>query len=98
MKVEVTKELVKKLEELALVELSEEEEERIKDDLQKILQFFNKIDELDLSNIEPLFHPIGSSKLRPDEPIMGLSKDEALLNVKRKQEEGYIIGPRTYGE
>jgi len=97
MKIEVTKELVKKLEELALVELSEEEEERIKEDLQKILQFFNKIDELDLSNVEPLFHPIGSSKLRPDEPNEGLSKDEALLNVKRKQ-NGYIIGPRTYGE
>jgi aspartyl-tRNA(Asn)/glutamyl-tRNA(Gln) amidotransferase subunit C len=97
MKIIITDGLVKKLQNLALVKLSEEEEIKLKKDLQKILEFFGKIDELDLSNVEPLFHPIGTSKLRPDFPRETLTNEEALANVKRKEGK-YIKGSRTYGE
>ena len=97
MKIEVNDQLISKLQNLALIELSPNEKERIKKDIKKILDFFDKLNELDLSNVEPLFHPISSGKLRKDEIQQPLSLDDALKNVKRKQ-DGYIIGPATYGE
>ncbi|EWG07077.1 MAG: asparaginyl/glutamyl-tRNA amidotransferase subunit C [Candidatus Aramenus sulfurataquae] len=89
--------LVDKLQRLSLIDLKEEEKERIGRDVQKILQFFNKINELDLSNVEPLFHPISQGKLRKDVAQSSLTQGEALSNVKRK-ENGFIVGPSTYGD
>ncbi|MEM0015612.1 MAG: Asp-tRNA(Asn) amidotransferase subunit GatC [Saccharolobus sp.] len=97
MKIEVNSELIKHLENLSLIKLSEIEEKNIENDIRNILNFFSKIDELDLSNVEPLFHPLSQGRLRKDLPKEPLSRDSALANVKRKQ-DGYIIGPRTYGE
>jgi len=97
MKIEVNDQLISKLQNLALIELNQDEKERIKKDIKNILDFFDKLNELDLSNVEPLFHPISSGKLRKDEIQQPLSLDDALKNVKRKQ-DSYIIGPATYGE
>ncbi|MEJ2779553.1 Asp-tRNA(Asn) amidotransferase subunit GatC [Stygiolobus sp. CP850M] len=94
---EIDDKLLEKLQALALVEIKGQEKEKIKRDLQNILEFFNKINQLDLTNVEPLFHPLSSGKLRKDEPIEPLNREEALQNVKRK-EDGYIVGPRTYGD
>lgn len=66
-------------------------------DLANIIKFFEKINELDLSNVEPLFHPLPQGRLRKDVPRDPLDRENALKNVKRK-EDGYIVGPRTYGE
>ncbi len=97
MKVEVNDDLIEKLERLALITLNEKERERVKNDVKQILQFFDKINEANLEDVEPLFHPLSMGKLRKDEPSQGLDRDEALKNVKRK-DNGYIVGPRTYGE
>lgn len=97
MKIEVNDELISKLQNLALIELKDEEKERIKKDIKNILEFFDKINQLDLSGVEPLFHPISTGKLRKDEIEKPLSREEALMNVSKK-ENGYIVGPATYGE
>ncbi len=97
MKVEVNDELLDKLERLALVTLNQEERERVKKDLQQILEFFDEINEANLEDVEPLFHPLPTGKLREDKPSSGLERDDALRNVKRK-ENGYIVGPKTYGD
>ena len=89
--------LVKKLERLSLIELSDSEREKMAREISVILKFFDKINELDLSNVEPLFHPISEGKLREDTPREGLTRDEALANVGRK-ENGFIVGPKIHGE
>ncbi|EZQ06792.1 MULTISPECIES: Asp-tRNA(Asn) amidotransferase subunit GatC [Acidianus] len=94
MKVIVDDNLIKRLERLALIEIKDVEKEDLKKDLNEIIEFFNKIDELDLSKTEPLFHPIESGKLRNNVESPSLNREEALSNVKRK-ENGYIIGPST---
>ncbi|AAY80664.1 Asp-tRNA(Asn) amidotransferase subunit GatC [Sulfolobus acidocaldarius] len=97
MKIKIDESYLSKLEQLALIRLKNEEKDKISNDLQRIIDFFEKINELELKDVEPLFHPISSGKLRKDEPLKPLNRDEALQNVKRK-ENGYIVGPRTYGE
>ncbi|WP_338601721.1 Asp-tRNA(Asn) amidotransferase subunit GatC [Sulfolobus tengchongensis] len=97
MKIEVNEKLIKHLENLSLIRLEEKEEKMIENDIKNIIEFFEKINELDLSNIEPLFHPLPQSRLRKDTPREPLDRENALKNVKRK-ENGYIVGPRTYGD
>ncbi len=97
MKIEVNDKLIKHLEDLSLIQLTSDEERIIKESIQSILNFFDKINELDLSNVEPLFHPLSQGKLRKDVPREPLSNNDALKNVKRK-EKGYIVGPKTYGD
>ncbi|BBD72622.1 aspartyl/glutamyl-tRNA(Asn/Gln) amidotransferase subunit C [Sulfodiicoccus acidiphilus] len=97
MKIEVDEELVKRLESLSLIELKGEEREEIKEDLEKILAFFSKLDQLDLSEVEPTFHPVSGGKMRKDEPEDPLPVNLALSNAKRTR-EGYIVGPKTFGE
>ncbi|WP_252896536.1 Asp-tRNA(Asn)/Glu-tRNA(Gln) amidotransferase subunit GatC [Metallosphaera hakonensis] len=56
MKIQVNEELVRKLEKLALISLDDKERADFTGDLNKILEFFNKIDELNLDGVEPMFH------------------------------------------
>ncbi len=93
--VEVNEELIKRLERLSLIKLTPEERERMIREVKAVLDFFDKINSLDLSDVEPLFHPLAESRLREDSPITGLTQEEALLNAPRK-ENGFIVGPRIY--
>ncbi|KLO21051.1 glutamyl-tRNA amidotransferase subunit C [Marinitoga sp. 1197] len=55
---DVNDELIKKLEKLSMIELSDDEKEIIKRDLNEILKYMEMIDEVDIKNVEPLFSPI----------------------------------------
>ncbi len=61
---------------------SEEEKKKTEEEFKKILDFVNKIQELNLEGIEPLTHPHeGYQRLRKDHPERGLSRDEALRDA-----------------
>lgn len=61
---------------------SEEEQKRTAEEFKKILDFVDKIRELDLTGVEPLIHPHeGFQKLRKDDPKKGLARDETLRDA-----------------
>ena len=80
---------------LALLDLNEEEKEKLSKQLSNILSFFKKLDYLDTSDIEPTRHPIEGLKnvFRKDEPWEGLTNEEALKNSEHKK-DGYFKAPR----
>ncbi|MEO1434340.1 MAG: Asp-tRNA(Asn)/Glu-tRNA(Gln) amidotransferase subunit GatC [Bacteroidota bacterium] len=83
---QVDKVLISKLEKLARLELSDEEKERIQEDLERILKMVGKLDELDLSAVDPLLQVFEqSSQLRADEVVDPLSVEQALKNAPKKQ-------------
>jgi aspartyl-tRNA(Asn)/glutamyl-tRNA(Gln) amidotransferase subunit C len=90
-----SKETIDHLAKLALLDLSEEEKERLSKQLGDIVSYFKKLDSLDTNNIEPTTHPIEglSNVFREDEPWESLSNEEALKNTKHKQ-DGYFKAPR----
>ncbi len=94
-KIIITPELLDHLSELAKMKLSEEEKRLFLKDLNRILDYFSIIDEVDASNIEPAFHILGLSNVMREDEINGdsLTQDEALSNAPQK-EEGYIKAPR----
>lgn len=90
----IDKETVKKVAELARIELSEEELERFTKELEEIDKAFSKIQEVDTSNVEPAFHPIEIENIwREDVFKESFSQEEALSNTEHK-ENGYFKGPR----
>ena len=94
-KIIITPELLDHLSELAKMKLSEEEKSLFLKDLNRILDYFSIIDEVEAPNIEPAFHILGLSNVMREDEINGdpLTQDEALSNAPQK-EEGYIKAPR----
>ena len=79
---EVDDELVNNIAKLARLEFKEEEKEEIKIDLQKMISFIEKLNELDTTGVEPLLH-MGENvnALREDEVKGSITREEAFLNA-----------------
>jgi len=79
---------------LARIELTPEEERRLAPQLGEVLQYVNKLNELDVSDVEPTAHaaPL-SNVMREDEPRESLSQEDALRNAP-KTANGLFVVPK----
>lgn len=92
---EIDKETVRKVAEVARLDLSEKELEKFSGDLADILTHFRVLQGADTKNAEPSLQPIPMKNvLREDRVEKGLSQKEALANAKLR-EGGYFKGPRA---
>ncbi|MFO8007795.1 MAG: Asp-tRNA(Asn)/Glu-tRNA(Gln) amidotransferase subunit GatC [Candidatus Brocadiia bacterium] len=67
---------------LSRLELSEEELDRFAGQLDSILAYVEKLNELDTSDVEPMLHAIeGHQRTRPDRAGESLPREEALRNA-----------------
>jgi aspartyl-tRNA(Asn)/glutamyl-tRNA(Gln) amidotransferase subunit C len=79
---EVNDQLVDHLSELARLEFSEQEKEGIKKDLQRMIQFVEKLKELDTTGVIPVSHMTEEiNRLREDLPGGSCTRKEALQNA-----------------
>jgi aspartyl-tRNA(Asn)/glutamyl-tRNA(Gln) amidotransferase subunit C len=79
---EVNNALVEKIANLSRLSFNEGEKESIKADLQRMIQFVEKLNELDTTGVEPLLHMSGNvNVLREDEVKGSISREEALQNA-----------------
>lgn len=70
---------------LANLALSKEEHKKFESQLSSVLDYVNKLKEVDTKNIEPTSHVTGLENVtRGDEAKPSLSQDEALSNTKSK--------------
>lgn len=82
---------------LAKLELSEEERERAKGDMGKMLDYIDKMGELDTSGVEPLSHVFGIQNVfREDVETNGDRREDILRNAP-EEKEGMFVVPRTFG-
>ncbi len=94
----LTKEEVLKVGHLARLEFKEEEIEKFKGDLNNILSFIEKLQEVDTDGVEPMYQVNNlSNVLRKDEIKKSLDKEEALKNAPQK-DDGMFIVPKVVGE
>ncbi|HEY4334643.1 MAG TPA: Asp-tRNA(Asn)/Glu-tRNA(Gln) amidotransferase subunit GatC [Puia sp.] len=76
---EVNDALIDNLSNLARLEFNAAEKEAIKNDLQKMIHFVEKLGELDTTGVEPLLHMSPEiNVLREDIPQGSISRTEAL--------------------
>jgi len=77
---------------LARLDLSEDEIERFREQLNAILEAVGKVAELDLSDIEPTAHPLDLvNAWSEDEPRPSLSVDEALANAPDREGDFFRV-------
>lgn len=79
---EVNDALVDKLANLARLTFDDAEKAAIKNDLQNMIQFVDKLNELDTTGVEPLLHLSEQVNiLRADEVKGSISREKALQNA-----------------
>lgn len=90
----VDDELIDKLANLSKLEFDAAGKESIKMDLSKILNFMEKLNELDTNGVEPLIYiNEETTVLREDEVNYPITKQEALINAPLRNED-YIKVPK----
>jgi aspartyl-tRNA(Asn)/glutamyl-tRNA(Gln) amidotransferase subunit C len=91
----VSKEDVEKIAELAKLKFDEAGKEKMQSELNKILEFIDELDELQLEDVEPMEN-INDTKnvFREDKVEVWLSTDEALKNAPEKTGK-YVKVPRV---
>jgi len=81
-RMEVTDALIDKLAHLARLKFDVSEREEIKNDLQKMIAFVEKLNELDTTGVEPLLHMTDEVNVLRDDHVEGsITREEALKNA-----------------
>jgi len=89
---EVNDALVDKLANLAKLQFNDIEKAGIKIDLQKMIQFVEKLNELDTTGVAPLLHMSNNVNiLREDEVKGGISREEGLKNAPLHDEQFFKV-------
>ena len=83
---------------LAKLELSDEEKEKAKADMGKMLDSIDKLNELDTSSVEPMSHvfPV-SNVFREDVVTNGDDRDNILKNAPEERDGAFVV-PKTFEE
>lgn len=80
---------------LAKLELPDEEKEKAKEDMNKMLDYIDKLNELDTSDVQPMSHIFDANNVfREDVVVNGDNKEKTLSNAS-KTKEGKIVVPKT---
>lgn len=89
----LTKEEVKHVANLARLAITEEEAEKFAEQLGKITDFAEQLNELDTTHVEPTTHVLPLvNVMREDVAVKGLDREVMMLNVK-EQEDGQVKVP-----
>lgn len=87
--------LVDNLAQLARLEFNGEEKEKMVSDMNRMLAFVEKLDELDTTGIEPLIYLSDEvNVLRDDHAVKSISHEEALKNAPQKDSD-YFKTPKV---
>lgn len=80
---------------LAKLDLTAEEKEKAKKDMASMLDYIDKLGELDTTGVEPMSHvfPV-NNVFREDEVTNGDGSEDALSNAPQLHESGYVV-PKT---
>jgi aspartyl-tRNA(Asn)/glutamyl-tRNA(Gln) amidotransferase subunit C len=89
---EITNELVDKVANLSRLHFDEAEKPAIKKDLQRMIQFIEKLDELDTSKVEPLLHMTDNINVLREDVVKGsISREEGLKNAPVHDEQFFKV-------
>jgi aspartyl-tRNA(Asn)/glutamyl-tRNA(Gln) amidotransferase subunit C len=84
--------MIEKISRLAYLEFGEEEKEKIRQDLEQILTFVEKLKELDTENVEPLVYLSDKTDvLREDNAIQTITADVASLNAPERTVDFFTV-------
>ena len=81
---------------LAKLSLSDEEKENAKKDMGAMLDYIDKLSELDTDNVEPMSHVFDVSNVFREDEVVDAGMREALLsNAPEVKDDMYMV-PKTF--
>jgi aspartyl-tRNA(Asn)/glutamyl-tRNA(Gln) amidotransferase subunit C len=94
----VTLKDVENVAKLARLRFKEEEKKKFTEQINRILEYIDKLNELDTSKIEPLSHTIEISNVfREDEVTPSFPNEEILKNAPQKK-GNYFVVPKVINQ
>ena len=80
---------------LAKLELSGEERERAKKDMGRMLDYIDKLSELDTEGVEPMTHVFPVQNVFREDVVTNSDTREQLLSNAPEQKDGMFVVPKT---
>ena len=81
---------------LAKLELSDEVKEKAKEDMGKILDYIDKLNELDTSNVEPMSHVFPVNNVFREDVVTNGDDRENILKNAPEEKNGAFVVPKTF--
>ncbi len=81
---------------LAKLELSENEKEQAKKDMGRMLDYIDKLGELDTEGVEPMSHVFPVQNVFREDVVTNADIREQLLSNAPEQKDGMFAVPRTF--
>lgn len=88
----LTPEQVRHVARLARIALSDEEVQRFQAQLSEILDYFQRLREVDTENVPPTAHTLAMENvMREDEPRPSFDKDAVLANAPQREQDMFRV-------
>lgn len=81
---------------LSKLELSPEEKERAKKDMEDMLNYIDKLNELDTSDVEPMSHVFSVQNVFREDVVTNQDDRENILSNAPSEQDGAFTVPRTF--
>ena len=81
---------------LAKLELSDEEKEQAKADMGRMLDYIDKLGELDTTDVEPMSHVFPVENVFREDVVTNGDERERLLSNAPQEKDGMFVVPRTF--
>jgi aspartyl-tRNA(Asn)/glutamyl-tRNA(Gln) amidotransferase subunit C len=90
----VTKEDVEYIAKLARLELKDTEIDNYTNQLNQILEYMDKLNEVDTSNVEPLLHPVENQNVFREDKIKNTSSKEDTMKNAPQSDGNFFKVPK----
>ena len=88
----LTPEEVRHIARLARVGLSQDDVTRFQDQLSQILDYFQRLQEVDTENVPPTAHTLAMHNvMRDDEPHPSFDREDILANAPKREEDFFRV-------
>ncbi len=81
---------------LAKLELSAEEKEQAKSDMGRMLDYIDKLGELDTADVEPMSHVFPVENVFREDVVTNGDERERLLSNAPQEKDGMFVVPKTF--
>ena len=81
---------------LAKLELDSEEKEQAKSDMGRMLDYIDKLGELDTTDVEPMSHVFSVENVFREDVVTNGDERERLLSNAPQEKDGMFVVPRTF--
>ena len=80
---------------LSRLKIDAEKEEKITNDLENIIKFVDKLNDIDTSEIEPLTNPLEKTAKTRDDQVTAKNLKREFLEIAPSSNEDYFLVPRV---